>query len=175
MAQKNRSGRNMSAKSHGGGHAMSAKSHGGGSTGQGQSTPTMGASNLTREDERFISEHQSELSKTTLRSKWIHSPSEHEDHAGQSLATRSHDVIVHWAEERGAQPATVPGTEHGNRPGVLRFNFPGYGGEALEEISWEEWFKTFDVRQLVFVFQEHKTDGRMSNFFQLDSPEREHD
>ncbi len=162
MAQKQR-----------GGHSMSAGGHGGGHTAHGQKTLSIGASNLTPEDERFLAAHQNELSKTTLRSRWIHDPHEHEDHPGQSLATRSHDVIRHWAEERGGQPATVPGTEHGSRPGVLRFNFPGYGGEALEQISWEDWFRTFDQRELVFVFQEHKTDGRMSNFFQLDSPSRE--
>jgi len=71
------------------------------------------------------------LSKTTQRAKWIHSSDEHEDRPGQSLATQSHEVIKHWAEQRNATPATVPGTEHGGHPGVLRFNFPGYGGESL--------------------------------------------
>ncbi len=165
MAQKHRAGHGMSAMGHqGGGHASPS-----------QKTAFSGAQNLTREDEKFLAEHHNELSKTTLHSKWIHSVDEHEDRPGQSLATRSHEVIRHWAEERGGQPATVPGTAHGNRPGVLRFNFPGYGGQTLEQISWDDWFRTFDQRQLVFVFQEHKTDGRMSNFFQLDSPEREHD
>lgn len=80
---------------------------------------------------------------------------------------------MHWAKERDAKPATIPGTEHGGRPGVLRFNFPGYGGQEIKEISWEEWFQPFDERQLVFVFQEHRKDGTQSNFFRLDSPERE--
>lgn len=131
------------------------------------------AKNVTREDERFIQEHAEGLSKTTQRAKWIHSPDEHEDHPGQSLATRNHEVIQHWAEERGAGPATVPGTEHDGRVGVLRLNFPGYGGRELEEIDWEDWFETFDERELVFVFQEHKSDGSQSNFFQLDNPDRE--
>ncbi len=61
-------------------------------------------------------------------------------------------VIQHWAAERGAQPATVPGTQHDGRAGVLRFNFAGYGGRDLEEIDWEDWFATFDDRELVFVF-----------------------
>lgn len=133
------------------------------------------AKNLTDEDRRFIEQHKDGLSKSTLRARWIHSPDEHEDHPGQTLATRSHEVIKHWAGERKAKPATVPGTEHGKRPGVLRFNFPGYGGEDLQEIGWDEWFKPFDERDLVFIFQEHTSDGAQSNFFHLDNPDREHD
>jgi hypothetical protein len=56
---------------------------------------------------------------------------------------------------------------------VLRLNFPGYGGRNLKDISWDDWFDTFDSRQLVFIFQEHKTDGATSHFFRLDNPERE--
>ncbi|HBY95486.1 MAG TPA: hypothetical protein DEP84_16280 [Chloroflexi bacterium] len=106
---------------------------------------------------------------------WIHSLDEHEDHPGQTLAARSHEVIKHWAEERDGKPATVPGTEHNGRPRVLRFDFPGYGGKDLKEISWDEWFKIFDERQLVFLYQEHLSNGNQSNFFMFDSPEREHD
>jgi hypothetical protein len=110
----------------------------------------------------------------TQRSKpqWIKSPREHEERKGRTLATRDHDVIKSWAQKRKATPATVPGTEHQGRPGVLRFDFPDYGGRDLEKISWEDWFKTFDSRRLVFLFQEHKRDGAESNFFRLDNPER---
>ncbi|MGN9842137.1 hypothetical protein ACTMTI_28820 [Nonomuraea sp. H19] len=103
----------------------------------------------------------------------ITSPGEHEDRPGRSLITTNHDVIRQWAEERGARPSKVPGTEHEGRPGVLRFDFPGYGGAELEEISWEEWLRTFDERQLNFIYQEHKKDGAQSNFFRLESPFRE--
>jgi hypothetical protein len=131
------------------------------------------AKNLTPEDRRFLEAHRDQLSKTTLRAKWVHSPDEHEDRPGQTLATRSHEVIRRWAEERQATPATIPSTRHDGRPGVLRFDFPGYGGRRLEPISWDEWFRSFDERQLVFLFQEHKRDGRQSNFFRLDNPGRE--
>jgi hypothetical protein len=113
------------------------------------------------------------LSRSTLRAKWLASPDEHEDYPGQTLATRNHDVIRRWADERQAVPATVPGTEHDGRPGVLTFDFPGYGGERLQPIDWEEWFRAFDERNLVFLFQEHVNNGRMSNHFHFDSPERE--
>jgi hypothetical protein len=113
--------------------------------------------------------------KTLKSAKWIRSTNEHEDRQGQSLATRSHDVIKKWAKERKAAPATVPGTEHGERPGVLRFDFPDYGGSELQKIDWDYWFKSFDNRKLVFQYQEHMKNGRQSNFFRLNSPEREGD
>lgn len=103
----------------------------------------------------------------------ISSVDEHEERPGRSLVTTDHEVIKRWAEERGGRPATVPGTEHEGRAGVLRFDFPGYGGGDLKEITWDEWFETFKARELNFVYQEHKKDGSQSNFFRLESPERE--
>lgn len=120
-----------------------------------------------------LEKYGNKLSDSTKRAKWISSPDQHEDHPGQTLATRNHDVIQRWAEERNAVPATVPGTEHGGEPGVLRFNFPGYGGQDLKEISWNQWFKPFDERHLVFLFQEEQKAGNQSNFFKLDNPTRQ--
>jgi hypothetical protein len=131
------------------------------------------AKNATKEDKAFLKEHQEGLSKSTQRARWIHTTDEHEDHPGETLATRSHEVIQHWAEERGGTPATVPGTEHEDHAGVLRLVFGGTEGKKLEEIGWDEWFQPFDERQLVFLYQEHKSDGSQSNFFRLDNPERE--
>src|SRR6185312_1791143 len=108
---------------------------------------------------RFLEEHKDKLSDSTLRAKLITSTDEHQDKPGQTLATQSHEVIQQWASERKAEPSTVPGTEHDGRPGVLRFDFPGYGGDKLEHISWDRWFETFDARQLIFVYQEEKADG----------------
>jgi hypothetical protein len=112
-----------------------------------------------------------DLSPSTLRAKWIESAEEREDHAGQTLATRAHDVIKTWAEEREAKPATIPGGDV-DQPRVLRFDFPGFDDE-LEEVSWDAWFRTFDDRELVFLFQQHLKSGKSSNFFRLDSPHRE--
>jgi len=81
-------------------------------------------------------------------------------------------VIRAWADERRAQPATVR-SKSSDRPRTLRFDFPGYGGGRLEPIDWDAWLDTFNRRKLVFLFQEHKRDGSDSNFFRLDSPERE--
>ena len=126
----------------------------------------------TVEDKQFLKEHGEELSPSTQRAKWIHSPKEHEDHPGQTLATRNHEVIKQWAEHRKAKPATVPGTEKDDRLGVLRFDFPG-GTQELVEVEWDDWFATFDERELVFVYQEHMKAGNDSNFFRLDNPHRE--
>lgn len=106
--------------------------------------------------------------------KWINSPEEHEDRPGQTLATRNHEVIMQWARERNAVPATIEGTGPGDRPGVLTFDFPGFAGPPkLKPISREEWFRPFDERNLTFLFQEHLRNGNQSNFFRLENPERE--
>ncbi len=128
---------------------------------------------VSKEDKKYLDKYGDKLSRSTQYAKWIGSPDEHEDHKGQSLVTRNHDVIQKWAEERDAVPATVPGTEHGDHLGVLRFNFPGFGGKDLQEVSWEDWFKTFDDRHLVMIFQEHMKNGDQSNFFRFDNPDRE--
>ncbi|HEU5424965.1 MAG TPA: hypothetical protein VFU72_15590 [Nitrolancea sp.] len=133
------------------------------------------AENLTKEDKAYLEQYADKLSRTTLTARWINKVGEQEDHPGQTLATRNHDVIKHWAEERDGTPATVPGTQHDGRPGVLRFNFPGYGGKDLKEVSWQDWFKTFDDRKLTFLFQQKLKNGHQSNFFMVDSPFREHD
>ncbi|RCW44650.1 hypothetical protein DFQ14_104239 [Halopolyspora algeriensis] len=114
-----------------------------------------------------------ESSRSLNYAQEITSPDQRPERDGRSLVTTNHDVIRQWAEERNAQPATVPGSEHDDHPGVLRFDFPGYGGEGLQEVSWEDWFAAFDERKLNFLYQETKKDGQQSNFFQLENPERE--
>ncbi len=109
-------------------------------------------------------------SRTARTAKWIESPDQHADRPGQTLATRSHEVIRRWAEERGAQPATA--TWRNGRPATLRLDFPGYGGQNLQPVGWDEWFRVFDERKLTFLYQEALRNGRPSNFFRLESPER---
>jgi hypothetical protein len=134
------------------------------------------ATNLTPDDKKFLQRHADELSDSTLRAKWINKPGEKADRDGQTLATRDRDVIEQWAEARGGKPATVAGTEHGGRPGVLRIDFQDRGDDdtnRIQDISWDDWFRTFDARELVFIFQDRKSDGSQSNFFRLDSPTRD--
>lgn len=85
---------------------------------------------------------------------------------GLTKVTTDHEEIRRWAEERGAHPAVVKGTE------ILRLDFPGFTGEGtLEPISWEEFFRKFDERGLALVYQERTADGKKSNFNKLVSRE----
>lgn len=130
------------------------------------------ATNITDEDRTFLERHRDKLSDSTLRARWVHEPSERPDRHGQTLATRSHDVIRAWAEARGARPATVKGSKFGDGPGVLRFDFDG-NDDRLVPLEWGELFDIVERRRLVFVYQESLKDGMQSNFFVFDSPERE--
>jgi len=113
-----------------------------------------------------------QTSSSLKYSQEVTSPDEDSERPGRSLATTHHQVIKQWAEARGATPATVEGTEHDDHLGVLRFDFGG-DSQNLRHVSWEEWFETFDARRLNFIYQEERSDGRQSNFFRLESPERE--
>lgn len=84
--------------------------------------------------------------------------------AGESKRTTDHDEIRRWIEERGGHPAVVKATEEGGE-GLLRVDYPGYRGKArLEEVSWEDFFRTFDERQLAFLYQEQTKGGKTSRF-----------
>jgi hypothetical protein len=84
----------------------------------------------------------------------------------ETQTTTDHEEIRRWVEEHGGRPATVRGT--GNGAGVLRIDFPGGAGEeALEPISWDEWFKKFDENRLALLYQEEKAGGEDSTFAKL--------
>jgi hypothetical protein len=88
--------------------------------------------------------------------------------ASKTNTTTDHDEIRRWVEEHGGKPATVRGTGNGDGAGVLRFDFPGGAGEdALEPISWDEWFQKFDENGLALLYQEEKASGEDSTFFKL--------
>jgi Rho termination factor, N-terminal domain len=113
-----------------------------------------------------------QTSKSLQYSQEVTSPDDEAERPGRSLATTNHEVIRQWAEERNGVPATVEGTEHGDHLGVLRFDFGG-DSDNLRHVSWDEWFDTFDARRLNFIYQEERKDGNQSNFFRLESPDRE--
>jgi hypothetical protein len=83
------------------------------------------------------------------------------DHS--SHTTTDHDVIRKWAEERGGVPASVEGTGSDDDAGVLRIEFRD-ADDDLEEVDWDQFFKTFDDRGLAFVYQETTSDGQQSRF-----------
>ena len=82
-----------------------------------------------------------------------------------SKTTTNHEEIKKWIEERDGKPAIVKGTEdNGSGAGLLRVNFPGGAEQNLEEVSWDEFFKTFDTKHLAFLHQDKKADGEPSTF-----------
>jgi len=110
-------------------------------------------------------------SKSLQYAQEIRSTDDRPERAGRSLVTTDHEVIRRWAQARKAVPSTVPGTEHDGHLGVLRFDFPGYTGDRLTEVSWDDWFEAFDKRRLNFIYQERQMSGKRSNFFQLENPD----
>lgn len=113
-------------------------------------------------------------SRSVRSSQLISSTADRPERPGRSLVTTNHDVIQRWARERGAKPATIAGTEREGRAGVLTFNLPGYRESSrVREITWDDWFRTFDGRKLNLIYQEQLRDGRQSNFFRTESPDRE--
>lgn len=79
-----------------------------------------------------------------------------------------HVRIRYWAEERGAKPACVKGTGARGDIGMIRLDFPGYTGEeSLQPISWDDWFRKFDERELALMVQDTTARGEKSNFNKL--------
>jgi hypothetical protein len=79
----------------------------------------------------------------------------------EAKRTDDHDTIRRWAEERDGSPAVVEGTE------ILRFDFDDPDGsedEALQQVSWEEFFEVFNERSLEFLYQEYTREGNLSRF-----------
>lgn len=88
--------------------------------------------------------------------------------AAESKVTTDHEAIRRWVEERQGHPAHVRSTGNDKDPGLLRIDFPGYGGEGrLEPISWDEFFKKFDEADLAFLYQDKLKDGETSRFFKF--------
>jgi hypothetical protein len=96
----------------------------------------------------------------------------HEERTYTSNYTTDHDTIRKWAEDRNAKPACVKGTGEKGDIGMLRLDFPGYSGhESLQPISWDDWFKKFEERQLALVYQDETGKGVKSNFNKIVSRE----
>lgn len=89
--------------------------------------------------------------------------------AGESRLTTDHDEIRRWVEERDGWPATVEGTAGSDEAaGLLRIDFPGYGGGLrLVRISWEAFFEKFDESELAFLYQEATGGEEVSRFNKL--------
>lgn len=82
----------------------------------------------------------------------------------ESKISTDHETVRKWAEQRGGVPSMVKGTgEKG--VGIIRFDFPPLGTkENLEHISWEEFFKIFESKDLALLYQEKTKEGEESRF-----------
>lgn len=74
-----------------------------------------------------------------------------------------HKEIQEWVEERGGRPTMVEGTMDGDS-GLLRIDF-GEKDENLKEVSWDDFFKVFDERNLGFLCSPEK-ESRFFKFVQ---------
>ena len=87
--------------------------------------------------------------------------------AGESRITTDHTTIQKWAEDRSGKPAIVEKTAGPKGIGMLRISFAKGKGRSLKQISWEEFFDTFDERNLAFLYQDKTRDGKVSRFFKF--------
>jgi hypothetical protein len=101
------------------------------------------------------------------RAKWIEEPSEHEDRPGQLLATRAHKVVRVWAELRHGKPALLRVVDRSDPINALRFQVTNRRASEYELIAWSEWFALMDGANLVFLYQEHTSDGETSDLYRL--------
>jgi hypothetical protein len=81
----------------------------------------------------------------------------------QANATTDHATIRRWAESRRGHPAVVKGTKGKQGGGLLRIDFDP-PEDSLEEVSWDEFFDTFDRNHLAFLYQDETSSGDKSRF-----------
>jgi hypothetical protein len=76
--------------------------------------------------------------------------------------TIDHQVILSWAQRRGARPSTFDGDEH---PWPLFFILDPAAG--LTEISWDRFFAEFERAQLAFVYREDGQDSERDDLHEF--------
>lgn len=87
-------------------------------------------------------------------------------------ATTDHDTIRKWAESKGGKPAAVDRTHQGGDVGIIRIMFPDNPQsehDALVEISWDEFFREFEERNLALLYE---PDSLFSKIVGRDTVER---
>ena len=81
----------------------------------------------------------------------------------EAKTTTDHKEIRKWIEARKGHPTVVEGTAGKDGEGILRVDFRD-PDPKLEEIGWDEFFKTFEDRKLAFLHQDKTKDGHESRF-----------
>ncbi|SDY22681.1 hypothetical protein [Citreimonas salinaria] len=78
--------------------------------------------------------------------------------------TTDHDTIRKWAEAKGGKPAAVDRTHTDDDVGIIRIMFPDAPNsehEALEEISWDEFFEEFEKKKLALLYEDDSMFSKM--------------
>lgn len=86
--------------------------------------------------------------------------------------TTNHETIREWAERKGGKPAAVARTHQSGDVGIVRIMFPDVpepAHQVLKEISWDEFFKEFELRKLALLYDE---DSLFSKIIGRDTFER---
>lgn len=86
--------------------------------------------------------------------------------------TTDHAEIRTWAEDHGGKPAAVKSTHKGGDVGIIRIMFPDAPNsehDALQEISWDEFFQEFDKRDLALLYED---DSLFSKVIGRDTAEK---
>ena len=88
----------------------------------------------------------------------VEAATENQRNDAHVVATQDPELIQHWAQLRGAEPATGEATPSGpatvdvhDGDAGIRFNFPG--AAPYRPIEWPEWFDHFRHHELVFVYE----------------------
>jgi hypothetical protein len=80
--------------------------------------------------------------------------------------TIDHDTIREWARVHGGRPAAVASTHANGDIGIIRIMFPNGSQthpESLIEISWDEFFKKFEERELALIYENEGRFGKIVN------------
>jgi hypothetical protein len=75
--------------------------------------------------------------------------------ASMAETTTDHETIRKWAEDHGGKPAAVDRTHQGDDVGIIRVMFPDAPNSehgSLVEISWDEFFREFEERELALLY-----------------------
>lgn len=86
--------------------------------------------------------------------------------------TTDHDTIRKWADGQGGKPAAVDRTHSDDDVGIIRIMFPKAPQsehDNLVEISWEEFFREFEERELALLYD---PNGRFSKIVGRDTVEK---
>ena len=84
-----------------------------------------------------------------------------ETKTAEAKATKDHDEIRRWAEERGGKPSAAADTRSPIDPGILQLEFDPTDRKP-DVLTWGEFFETFDDAELTFLYQDETEDGNKS-------------